>query len=279
MATLFHVTRMSAMGRKRTLRVEITNVLPLNHLTAPKRHSGVNERLFTYFTRSRSFILAHSRSVYWCMSRYCVDDGSAGEAEALNRKIKRLSSEIERLQARVRMLDKLANRDTLVDLPNRRSFLVRLDRLIVRLERRGTPAAMLFVDVNGLKSINDSFGHRAGDQALIQVALLLVASVRKTDFVARMHGDEFGVLLDRTDEWAAWKMAMRVFETVGASQFCVDGKYLSLGVAVGVGTIKRGDDPQSVIERADKQMYRVKTAPEPAISAPASAFFKRAPIT
>jgi len=213
------------------------------------------------------------------MSLYCVGDSAAGDARALNRKIDRLSSEIERLQARVRLLDRLADRDTLVDLPNRRGFLVRLERLIARLDRRYVPAAMLFVDVNGLKLINDRFGHKAGDQALIQVALLLVASVRKTDLVARMHGDEFGILLDRTDEWAAWKMAMRVFETVGASRFCVDGQPVSLGVAVGVGAIKRGDDPQSVIERADKQMYRVKTASEPAISAPASAFFNRAPIS
>jgi diguanylate cyclase (GGDEF)-like protein len=207
------------------------------------------------------------------MSRYCVNDGSVDETEALINKIEQLGSEIEKLEARVRALDKLANRDTLVDLPNRRSFLLRLERLIGRVGRRDTAAAMLFVDVNGLKTINDTFGHNAGDQALIEVARLLVASVRKTDFVARMHGDEFGILLDQTDEWTAWKMAVRIFETVGAAQLCVDGKFWPLGVAVGVGVIEPGDDPQSVIERADQQMYRVKLIPQSAFAPPAAAFF------
>ena len=208
------------------------------------------------------------------MSLYCVCDGSADEAAALLNKIERLSSEVERLEARVRLLDRLAHRDPLVDLPNLRSFIARLEQLIERAAD-GVPAAMLFVDVNGLKSINDSFGHMAGDQALTEVGQLLVASVRKTDFVARMHGDEFGILLGQTDEWTAWKMALRVFDAVGAADFRVDGKLLPLSVAVGVGAIRPGDDPQSVIARADRQMYRVKGAAETS-GAVASAFFSQA---
>ncbi len=220
------------------------------------------------------YVPVHSSNWCYCMSRYCVNDDSVGETEALISKIEQLGSEIEKLEARVRALDKLAYRDTLVDLPNRRSFLVRLKRLIGRVGRRDIPAAMLFVDVNGLKAINDTFGHKVGDRALIEVARLLVASVRKTDFVARMHGDEFGILLDRTDEWTAWKMAVRIFETVGAAQLRVDGQIWSLGVAVGVGVIEPGDDPQAVMERADQQMYRVKTSPRSAFAPPAGAFFK-----
>ena len=208
------------------------------------------------------------------MSLYCVCDGSADEAAALLNKIERLSSEVERLEARVRLLDRLAHRDPLVDLPNLRSFIARLEQLIERAAD-GVPAAMLFVDVNGLKSINDSFGHMAGDQALTEVGQLLVASVRKSDFVARMHGDEFGILLGETDEWTAWKMALRVFDAVGAAKFRVDGKLLPLSVAVGVWAIRPGDDPQSVIARADRQMYRVKGASETS-GAAASAFFSQA---
>ena len=188
------------------------------------------------------------------------DDGvvSLADAEALVGEIERLRADVSRLEGDVSQLNELAFRDSLVGLPNRRSVIASLERLIARVERYGEPAAMLFVDVDGLKALNDKFGHSAGDKALIEVAQLLVASVRKSDCVARMGGDEFGVLLDHTDEQRAWQMALRVVETVVESQFCVGGSCLPLSVAVGVGVIQIGDEPQSVIERADKEMYRVK---------------------
>lgn len=185
---------------------------------------------------------------------------SLAEAEALVEEIKRLRAEIAVLEQRVQLLDELAHCDPLIGLPNRRSFLARLEGLIASVERYGDPAAMLFVDLDGLKRINDRFGHKAGDQALIQVSEMLVSTVRKSDFVARIGGDEFGVLLERADEQGAWEMALRIVETVTQSQFCFDGTCLPLSVAVGVGTINAGDDPQTVIDRADKEMYRVKAA-------------------
>jgi diguanylate cyclase (GGDEF)-like protein len=190
------------------------------------------------------------------------DDGvvSLADAEALVGEIERLRADVDRLEAYVGQLDKLAYRDPLVQLPNRRSFLASLECLIARVERYGGPAAMLFVDVDGLKAINDTFGHKAGDEALVEIAQLLVSSVRKTDCVARMGGDEFGILLEHTDEAKAWQMALRVVESVVGSQFCFNGSCLPLSVAVGVGAIRPGDTPQAVVERADKEMYRVKSA-------------------
>ncbi|MEJ7777049.1 MAG: GGDEF domain-containing protein [Sphingomicrobium sp.] len=185
---------------------------------------------------------------------------SLSDAESLIAEIARLRAQVASLEERVGQLDLLAHQDALVDLPNRRNFVDRLERLIARVDRYGDPAAMLFVDLDGLKFINDKFGHAAGDQALIQVAQMLVASVRKSDCVARIGGDEFGILLERSDERGAWEMALRIVETVVGSEFCIDGTYLPLSVAVGVGPIHAGDDPQAVMERADKEMYRVKAA-------------------
>jgi diguanylate cyclase (GGDEF)-like protein len=184
---------------------------------------------------------------------------SLAEAEVLVREIERLRGELDKLESRIDQLDELAHQDPLVHLPNRRSFLASLERLIERADRLGRPAAMLYVDVDGLKTINDTFGHRVGDEALQEIAKLLLSSVRKTDCVARMGGDEFGILLDETDEQRAWQMALRIVETVVGSQFCVEGECVRLSVAVGVGMIKPGDSSQAVIDRADKEMYRVKT--------------------
>ena len=194
--------------------------------------------------------------------RVANDDGAPRpeDREALGREVDRLLLEVARLQARVHELDDLANNDPLVGLPNRRGFEAKLEQLIARVDRYGDEAAMVFVDMDGLKEINDKFGHCAGDDALVEIGRMLVASVRNSDCVARLGGDEFGVLLERTDELSAWQMALRIVETVVGSEFCVAGSCLPLSVAVGVGTIKPGDTVKSVIQRADKEMYRVKAA-------------------
>src|SRR6478736_9021362 len=89
------------------------------------------------------------------------------DVQRLVQEISRLRGQVAQLQERVEQLDRLAHQDSLIELPNRRGFLRELDRLIDRAARYGEQAAMLFVDIDGLKMINDSFGHRAGDEALI----------------------------------------------------------------------------------------------------------------
>ena len=193
---------------------------------------------------------------------------SLADAIALLDEIERLRDQLAKGEARLSELDRLAHRDPLVDLPNRRSFLTSLEQLIAKVERYGVDAAMLFVDVDGLKAVNDKLGHNAGDKALIKIARLLVASVRRADFVARLAGDEFGILLEHADELNAWKMALRVVETVDQCEFCVNGVCLPLSVAIGVGVIEPGDTPETVLARADGEMYRIK-AISGAVAAPA----------
>ncbi|HYC63989.1 MAG TPA: GGDEF domain-containing protein [Reyranellaceae bacterium] len=182
------------------------------------------------------------------------------DADALLAEVDRLRSEIARLEERVQLLDQLAHQDSLIDLPNRRGFMRQLERLIDRVARYGDSAAMLFVDIDGLKSINDTFGHPAGDEALIQVAEMLVGGVRKGDCVARLGGDEFGILLDQADEASARETAARLVEHVAGSEFCFEGTCLPLSVAIGVGMIESGDCAEAVMARADQAMYAEKAA-------------------
>jgi diguanylate cyclase (GGDEF)-like protein len=132
--------------------------------------------------------------------------------------------------------------------------------MIARHERHDTPAALLFVDVDGLKSINDSFGHAAGDAALIHLARMMVGSVRQTDLVARLGGDEFGILLDNSDEASAMETAARLVNALADCDFMHDGQPLPLSVAIGVTAIARGDAAEAVLDRADQAMYRDKAA-------------------
>jgi diguanylate cyclase (GGDEF)-like protein len=180
------------------------------------------------------------------------------EISTLLAEIQRLRDELARAEARLAEVDRLAHLDELVELPNRRSFINSLQHVLPQVEDHGAQAAVLFADVDGLKLINDKYGHRAGDRALIKVAHVLVDSVRKDDIVGRLGGDEFAVLLKDTDELSAWRMTLRVAEAVGASSLQLGERALPLSVAVGTAMIEKGDTAEGVLSRADQVMYRFK---------------------
>jgi diguanylate cyclase (GGDEF)-like protein len=182
------------------------------------------------------------------------------DVDRLMAEISRLRGQVAQLQERVEQLDHLAHQDSLIDLPNRRGFVRELERLIARVSRYDVKGAMLYVDVDGLKMINDTLGHRAGDQALIQVAELLSSGVRKSDVVARIGGDEFGILLENADEKSAHETAGRLVDLIAACEFMHEGDSLPLSVAIGVGMIDASDTAEAIMARADEEMYRRKAA-------------------
>ncbi|HKX92640.1 MAG TPA: GGDEF domain-containing protein [Sphingomicrobium sp.] len=182
------------------------------------------------------------------------------DADRLLAEVGRLRAQIAELEQRVAQLDHLAHQDSLINLPNRRGFMRELDRLVDRAKRYGEPAAMLFVDLDGLKMINDTFGHKAGDEALIQVADLLVGGVRRSDVVARIGGDEFGILLGHADETSAHETASRLADLIADCDFTHDGDVMPLSVAIGVGMVGPDDCPEAIMARADEEMYRRKAA-------------------
>jgi len=173
---------------------------------------------------------------------------------------RRLRATLDAMQARVEELEKLADCDTLTPLPNRRAFLREVERVLRHIERYATPAALLYVDVNSLKSINDRFGHGAGDAALNHVAAALSGLVRSTDFVARIGGDEFGLVLDHLDGASAADTAERIAECIARIPVSVGGCDIIVSVATGMTTIDKGDTVEGVIARADRNMYAVKAA-------------------
>ena len=179
---------------------------------------------------------------------------------ALLEEIGRLRGDVSRLQAKVEELELLAYRDPLVPLANRRGMLRDLEAMIARHQRHGTQAAVLFVDLDDLKVLNDSFGHGGGDVALIHVAEKLLLGTRANDTVARLGGDEFCVLLDHADEALALEIAERLVNMIAGEDCLYDELPMPLSVAIGVTLIEAGDTPATVLARADKAMYRVKAA-------------------
>ena len=182
------------------------------------------------------------------------------DPDSLLAEVRRLRTEIAQLNERVELLDRLAYQDVLIDLPNRRGFMRQLEGAIDRVSRYDDSAAMLFVDIDGLKMINDTFGHQAGDEALMLVAQMLSEGVRKSDCVARLGGDEFGILLERACENSALETAGRLADMIAGSEFCYQGTCLPLSVAIGLTVIEPHDLPDAVVARADHAMYREKVA-------------------
>lgn len=163
------------------------------------------------------------------------------------------------LRARRRVLA-LSLHDPLTGLANRRLLTERFGQAAAQARRTGRPLALLYIDLDAFKPINDVYGHRAGDHVLMELGCRLHGMVRATDTVARMGGDEFVVLLPDTDEAGAAKVVGDL-EAVMADPFRWHGHALSIGLSVGVGRYPLdGDSLTALLQHADGQMYAVKRA-------------------
>ncbi len=152
----------------------------------------------------------------------------------------------------------LAATDSLTGVANRRSFFDRIASELVRSHRSGRPLSVALLDVNGFKGINDGYGHRVGDEALIRVAQTLARGMRASDLVARLGGDEFAVLLPETSTDEAEKVLARL---CAAEVSAHDGRHgeLRLSLSWGIATWPQdGTAPEQLLQAADQQLYTMK---------------------
>jgi diguanylate cyclase (GGDEF)-like protein len=157
-------------------------------------------------------------------------------------------------------LQALLLRDVLTGLPNRRALLEALPEAMRRARRVGRPCALLFLDVDGFKAVNDGHGHEEGDELLRQFGARLLLGVRKTDMVARLAGDEFVVVLEMLSDAAhAEETARKLLEHL-AEPFLLRSASVTVGASIGIA-LHRPDDPFDIdgwLARADHAMYAVK---------------------
>ncbi|HEY0446306.1 MAG TPA: GGDEF domain-containing protein [Allosphingosinicella sp.] len=181
------------------------------------------------------------------------------EASALADENALLRASIAALRDRVAELEQLADADTLTPLPNRRRFLRELERVAAGVERHGTPAAVLYIDVENLKAINDRHGHFAGDVALIHVARLLAGLIRASDIAARIGGDEFGLILDHLDHNSAIETSERIAKCIAGAPLDLGGAQVALEVSIGTAAILKGDGVEDILRRAERNVFRAKS--------------------
>jgi diguanylate cyclase (GGDEF)-like protein len=165
------------------------------------------------------------------------------------------------VQSRSRELESQANTDPLTGLGNLRALQRQLASLVDVHKRYLHPFGLLLMDIDGLKRINDSYGHQAGDRVLMQVAMSLRRSIRTVDTAARMGGDEFCVLLPQQDLKSAAKLAARLATAVEEEVASPGDPPVTLSIGVAASP-EHGDEAEALIDTADRAMYRAKAAGE-----------------
>ncbi len=168
----------------------------------------------------------------------------------------RLRSEMEEKNER---LDYLASHDPLTSIPNRRTFFEQAHQCLQRSKRSKNPFALVVIDLNDFKQVNDRLGHKVGDAVLLHLARRLSSGFRDTDFIGRLGGDEFGVLLEPVENAGGVDEVMRRFNAMGAGELEVDGEPVRYQFAAGAAIYPRdGASVLQLYEAADTAMYHAK---------------------
>ncbi len=155
-------------------------------------------------------------------------------------------------------MDRLASTDELTGLLNRRGFQYELDRALASARRYDERGILIYVDLDGFKPINDTYGHAAGDEALRQVAGLLRENVRSSDHVARLGGDEFAALLTRSDWDDGLARAEGIDRVLNNAFVSWEDRIIAIRASLGIQAYGSKDDGDTLLSKADDAMYRTK---------------------
>jgi diguanylate cyclase (GGDEF)-like protein len=172
--------------------------------------------------------------------------------------VEALARSIERRESEAR-IEALAYSDALTSLPNRIALLTRLDETIAEAERLGTRAAVLFIDIDGFKAVNDTIGHRGGDAVLAEVAQRLRSTLRREEFIGRLGGDEFAIIMTHVSQRHQIESIAQRIGSVLTAPFAVGEHRFSLAASIGVAIYP--DDAATrdeLLAIADAAMYRAK---------------------
>lgn len=172
--------------------------------------------------------------------------------------IERLREQIEVQDGKIQTLKRQAMEDALTGLMNRRAFEKELKGALSYFKRYGRSGAVLLIDVDAFKGINDSLGHLAGDELLKHLAKLLKTHVRETDVVARLGGDEFCIILREVETHEVRRKVSELISAVSITPCYYDGKEIHMSISVGACQFTQADNLDELLDKADKSMYAQK---------------------
>lgn len=179
----------------------------------------------------------------------------AAPPDDAKRSVRRLRAQLAKAQARIEELQASADIDFLLDIPNRRGFERELHRSVAYIKRYHASGALIVLDVDRLKPINDAYGHAAGDQVLKAVVAVLSRHVRSSDVVGRLGGDEFALLLWNLSETDAKAKAAALEQAIDRLTFTFRGRTVTAGASAGVAILGPHAEAGRALEEADSAMY------------------------
>lgn len=216
------------------------------------------------------FRLDHDRTGVFLLRRTAdkppLNEGDAEFAETVIKsamKAMQRAHLVEVTKADNARLEALSRTDPLTQLLNRRALHLQLATEVERVRRYNAPLSVLMIDVDGFKGVNDTYGHHAGDQVLVELALLLGRAARSVDTVARYGGDEFVIAVPETGETGAMAFAERIRDKIASHQFEIgQAAPLRLTVSIGVADfpVPKVETAEDLLECADRALYRAKAA-------------------
>jgi diguanylate cyclase (GGDEF)-like protein len=169
-------------------------------------------------------------------------------------------TDISRIRHAATQLEHLAHHDALTDLPNRVLLRSRLGHSLDRARRSGSGCAVIFLDLDHFKPVNDRLGHLAGDELLREVAVRIRSRLREPDTLARWGGDEFVAVIEDIGDGAA-RLASELIDLLQPPFVLTGGALASIGASAGVSLFPRdGDDPEPLLRHADEALYQAKNA-------------------
>ena len=177
---------------------------------------------------------------------------------ALHAQVEELQRELLSARQRICELERQTETDDLVPVGNRRGFDRDLKRALAEVDRSHMSAAVMFIDVDRMKAINDSYGHAAGDRALVHLGELLKENLRTSDSIARLGGDEFAVLLTHVVAPEARAKARQIARIVAERPVEHDGADFFISVSTGVQMLEPGQRAADLLSAADREMYEHK---------------------
>jgi diguanylate cyclase (GGDEF)-like protein len=174
--------------------------------------------------------------------------------------VEKLNTETTALRTKVKDLEGIADTDPLLPVFNRRAFTRELSRAMAFAQRHDLGGALVYVDLDGFKGVNDEYGHAAGDTVLIHVASVLNEHIRESDLVGRLGGDEFGILLAAADDAGASAKAAALVELIREQHIDIGEQEICIGASAGVQPFQPDLSAEEILDLADQAMYAHKLA-------------------
>ena len=177
----------------------------------------------------------------------------------LNKAKAALEEELAKKESLEKHLKHLASTDPMTELMNRRSFFDTCNKVMIESSAKDTELACLIIDIDHFKNINDTYGHDMGDKVIKTIAKLMINNTRTVDFIGRIGGEEFAILMPNTDVESAYQIADRLRDNISKEKMALDGKDIYVTVSIGLSYLTHADKSiHTIIKRADTALYEAK---------------------